>query len=137
MIHAEIFRKMLSAAQQGDLNAGQYTTQNRVNYINSLQNNFPGIYDYYIERYKPTWNHNLMAQHYTSTIADIVEEFDNNSLSRQVYEDIAWAGLRIINNPVTNGTETSIAWDNLSPQEKSRVISNLSNYFHNGTKNCN
>lgn len=137
VIHAEIFRKMLSAAQQGDLNAGQYTTQNRISYINSLRNNFPGIYDYYIERYRPTWNHNLIAQHYTSTIADIVEEFDNNSLSRQVYEDIAWAGLRIINNPVTNGTETSIAWDNLSPVEKSRVTSNLSNYFQNGTKNCN
>ncbi len=40
MIHAETFRKMLSVAQQGDLNVGQYTIENRVNYINSLRNNF-------------------------------------------------------------------------------------------------
>ena len=137
IIHAEIFRKMLSAAKQGDLDPDNMTQQQQVNYVNSLRNNFPGIYDYYIERYKPTWNHNQIASHYRGTIADIIEEFDDNSLSRQIYEDIAWAGLRIINNPITNGTETSIAWDNLSIEEKTRVTSNLSNYFHNGTKNCN
>jgi len=77
-----------------------------------------------------------MASHYRGIIADIAQTFDN-SFDRQVYEDIAWAGLRIINNPETGGSETSIAWDNLSPQEKSRVISNISNYFHNGAKDCN
>src|SRR5699024_7907015 len=50
VIHAEIYRKMLSASQQGDLNHNQYTTQNRINYVNSLRNNFPGLYDYYWDR---------------------------------------------------------------------------------------
>lgn len=113
MIHAEIFRKMLSAAQQGDLNLGQYTTQNRINYMNSLRNDFPGLFDYYWKRYHPTWNHNLMSQHYRNTIADIAQEFDNSSLSRQVYEDIAWAGLRILEDG-----SNSIACDNLSHSEQ-------------------
>ncbi|CAM1363933.1 hypothetical protein [Tenacibaculum xiamenense] len=136
-IHAEIFRKMLSAAQRGDLDPDNMTQQQQIDYINNLRNNFPGIYDYYVDRYRSTWNHNLMAQHYISTIADIVGEFDNNTLTRQVYEDIAWAGLTIINNPNTGGSEISVAWNNLSPDEKSRINSNISNYFTNGTSDCN
>ena len=132
MIHAEIFRKMLSAAKQGHLNLGQYTTQNRIDYMNSLRNNFPGLYDYYWQRYHPTWNHNLMASHYRGTIADIIEEFDNSSKSRQVYEDLSWAGLRILENGIN-----SIAWDNLSTTEQQRILTNLSNFFHNGTNECN
>ena len=78
-----------------------------------------------------------MADFYRSTIALGLKQYDNGKRSDQFYNDMAWAGLRIINNPETGGSETSIAWDNLSPQEKSRVISNISNYFHNGAKDCN
>lgn len=123
---------MLSAAKKGDLNLGQYTTQNRIDYMNSLRNNFPGLYDYYWKRYHPTWNHNLMAQHYRSTIADIAQQFDYNTKDRQVYEDITWAGLRILENGIS-----SIAWDNLSTTEQQRILTNLSNFFHNGTNECN
>ena len=132
VIHAEIFRKMLSAAQTGDLDPGNMTTQQQIDYVNSLRENFPGIYDYYRERYKPTWNHNMMAQHYIEIIADMVEEFDNSSQPRQVYEDISWAGLReieVLNN--------SIAWDNLSSTDQSRILNNLSQHFFNGPNNCN
>ena len=132
VIHAEIFRKMLSAAKQGHLNLGLYTTQNRINYMNSLRDNFPGLYDYYWKRYRPTWNHNLMAQHYRSTIADIIEQFDNSSKNRQIYEDIAWAGLRVLEDDMN-----SVAWNNLSGVEQQRIIRNLTNFFHNGTSNCN
>ena len=132
VIHAEIFRKMLSAAKQGHLNLGLYTTQNRINYMNSLRDNFPGLYDYYWKRYRPTWNHNLMAQHYRSTIADIIEQFDNSSKNRQIYEDIAWAGLRVLEDDMN-----SVAWNNLSGEEQQRIIRNLTNFFHNGTSNCN
>ena len=137
LIHAEIYRKMLSAAQKGDLDPNNMTRQEQINYVNSLKNNFPGIYDYYIERWRPTWNHNLMAQHYISVIADAIEQFDKSSLPRQVYEDISWAGLRIIENPQTNGTEISIAWNNLNSSEKSRITSNLNTYFTNGKQDCN
>lgn len=132
VIHAEIFRKLLSAAQKGDLNSNQYTTQERIDYVNSIRNNFPGLYDYYLKRYRPTWNHNLMAQHYRSIIADIVQQFDNNNHTRQVYEDIAWAGLRILEDK-----SNSVAWDNLSTPEQQRILLNLTNIFHNGVKNCN
>ena len=132
MIHAEIFRKMLSAAQTGDLDPNNMTQQQQIDYVNSLRTNFSGIYDYYIERYRPTWNHNLMAQHYVSTIADIVEEFDNSSKPREVYESIAWAGLRVLED-----LNNSIAWDNLSQQEQQTITNNLNTYFHNGSSQCN
>ncbi|MET2986449.1 hypothetical protein [Aureibaculum conchae] len=132
VIHAEIFRKMLSAAKKGDLNQSEYTTEERVNYVNSLRNNFPGLYDYYWDRFRSTWNHNLMAQHYRTTIADIAQQFDDNKFSRQVYEDIAWAGLRILED-----MNNSVAWDNLSTSEKQRVLDNLKNIFQNGTSDCN
>ena len=46
MIHAEIFRKMLSAAQTGDLDPNNMTQQQQIDYVNSLRTNFSGIYDY-------------------------------------------------------------------------------------------
>lgn len=132
VIHAEIFRKMLSAAQLGNLDPVNMTQDEQVAYVLSLRENFPGIYDYYIDRYQPTWNHNLMAQHYLSTIADAIEEFDDFELNRQVYEDISWAGLRELED-----LNNSIAWDNLEEQDKSRILQNLSNYFFDGANNCN
>jgi len=132
IIHAEIFRKMLSAAQKGDLNLNQYTTQERTNYVNSLINNFPGLYDYYWKRYHPTWNHDLMASHYRKTIADMLQEFDNNRLSYSIYEAIAWAGLGKLDY-----NQSTIAWDNLSPSEKQTITSLINQYFFNGPSNCN
>ncbi len=102
IIHAEIFRKMLSAAKIGNLDPENMTQQQQVDYVNSLRDNFPGIYDYHIERYKPTWNHNQMASHYRGTIAEIIEEFDHSIKPRQIYEDIAWVGLRILEYGVSN-----------------------------------
>lgn len=46
--------------------------QQQTNYVNSLKDNFPGLYDYFLVRYKPTWNHEMMANHYRTTIADII-----------------------------------------------------------------
>jgi hypothetical protein len=131
VIHAEIYRKMLSAAQRGDLDPNNMTREEQVAYVTSLWNNFPGIYDYYIQRYQPNWNHDMMATHYVGVIADLIQEFDNNSLSRQIYEDISWAGLRVLEANVN-----SIAWDNLSETEQSRILSNLNQFFHNGAQNC-
>ena len=116
IIHAEIFRKLLSAAQKGDLNTNNYTTEENINFVNSLRDNFPGLYDYYYARVHPDYNHNLMAQHYRSTIADIAQTFDNKTFPRQIYEDLAWAGLRVIDED-TN----SIAWNNLTTEEQERI----------------
>lgn len=134
IIHAEIFRKLLSAAQVGTLtpDASNMTIAQQINYVNSLKNNFPGLYDYYYERYHSTWNHDMMAQHYRSVIADIVQQFDNNSNSRQFYEDLAWAGLTKL-----DVNTNSIAWNNLATSEQQRILQNLANNFYNGPSNCN
>lgn len=115
IIHAEIFRKMLAAAQRGTLNSE--TSQQQISLVNSLKNNFPGLYDYYYSRYNPTWNHELMANHYRSTIADIIQQFDNNRLNRSTYEAVAWVGLGKLDTNLT-----TIAWDNLSPDAKAAIM---------------
>lgn len=126
MIHAEVFRKMLSAAQQGHLNTSQYTTQNRIDYVNSLRNNFPGIYDYYVERWKSNWGHQQMAQHYRNIIVGALKEFDNNQHTQAQYEAIAWLGL--------DGT---VAWNNLTQPEKDNITQTRTNFINNDTDKCN
>ncbi len=40
------------------------------------------------------WSHQQMATHYRETIANILQNFDNNqNSSRQFYNDLAWGGL--------------------------------------------
>ncbi|SFN59545.1 hypothetical protein SAMN05444143_1325, partial [Flavobacterium succinicans] len=130
IIHAEIFRKMLSAAQRGTLNSN--TPEEQVILVNSLKNNFPGLYDYYERRWKPTWNHEMMANHYRSTIADVIQQFDNNRLPRSTYEAVAWVGLGKLDKNLT-----TIAWDNLPPDVKTSIDTLIRNNFYNGPKNCN
>nr|WP_139235936.1 hypothetical protein [Algoriphagus locisalis] len=132
IIHAEIYRKMLSAAKTGSLDPNNMSPQQQIDYVNNLRQNFPGLYDYYIDRFKPTWNHNMMAQHYIHSISNIIKEFDNNRLPSQVYDDISWAGLKILEDE-----SESIAWSNLSGTDQDRILLNLNNYFHNGPSTCN
>ncbi|CAM1359855.1 hypothetical protein TPENAI_10416 [Tenacibaculum litopenaei] len=124
LIHAEIFRKLLSAAQRGDLNTAIMSQQEAENYVNSLKDNFPGLYNYYVERWNPMWNHNMMASHYRTTIADILQSFDNNRLSRSKYEAIAWAGLGEIEN-----NQSTIAWQNLISSEQQAITNILNKHF--------
>lgn len=126
MIHAEVFRKMLSAAQQGHLNTNLYTTQNRIDYINSLRNNFEGIYDYYVDRWKPNWGHEQMAQHYRDIIVSAISEYDNNQHTQEVYEALAWIGL-----------QDTIAWNNLTQSERDNITQTRTNFINNDTDKCN
>jgi hypothetical protein len=131
-IHAEIFRKMLSAAQRGTLNSN--TTTEQINLVNSLKDNFPGLYDYYEKRWKPNWNHEMMANHYRKTIADIIQEFDNNRLPRSTYEAVSWVGLGVLDK---DKGLTTIAWDNLTPEQKTVINNLIRDNFYNGPSNCN
>ncbi|MCP4456832.1 MAG: hypothetical protein GY816_02215 [Cytophagales bacterium] len=107
MIHAEMYRKILSVDGQSGLSP----------------DNFPDIFDYY-SRYLPiqkedgTWSypngspqHNLMAQHYLRQMARVLMQFDgvdpDNYMMHPVYEAIAWAGL--------HNTEV---WSQLDPVER-------------------
>lgn len=78
-----------------------------------------------------------MASHYRGSIAKGLKQFDNNSYPLDYYKSFAWDGLRIINNPITDGTEISIAWNGLSENERTRIKQNLKLYFKNGVKQCN
>ena len=62
VLHAEMFRKMLSLAKQGHLDFTGWTAEEQTSYIISIKENFPGIYDYY-RRHK-NWQHAQMATHY-------------------------------------------------------------------------
>lgn len=72
LIHAEIYRKLLGSANQPNLNYSNYTEEQWRNYVITLRNNYPRLYDYYL---RWLWNvpagqnpssaqHELMAQHY-------------------------------------------------------------------------
>ncbi|CAM1363943.1 hypothetical protein [Tenacibaculum xiamenense] len=74
----------------------------------------------------------MMATHYRNTLADIIQDFDNNYLSRSTYEAIAWAGLGEIEN-----NQSTVAWQNLTFAEQQAITNILNEHFFNGTSNCN
>ena len=73
----------------------------------------------------------MMANHYRSSIADIIQQFDNNRLPRASYESVAWVGLGKLDTNVT-----TIAWDNLSVVEKDAVTKLINEHFYKGPSNC-
>jgi hypothetical protein len=126
VIHAEMFRKLLSLAKQGNLNFSNLTRQQQIDFTLAIKNDFPGIYDYY-KRHKD-WQHEQMASHYRKTIADILKDFDNNQRQNQFYLDIAWEGL--IKSNISS-------WTDLSQQEQDRIKKVISDYINtNKNENC-
>ncbi|MCK0203985.1 hypothetical protein MWN41_13265, partial [Ornithobacterium rhinotracheale] len=110
VIHATIFRWLLIASEQGNLDIGNMTDKEKNTFVNNLKNNFPGLYDYYIINNKLGWDHEQMANHFIPKMAKILQEYDNNSLNYEIYEAIAWSGLM----------ETS-TWEKL-PEKRKNII---------------
>ena len=124
MIHAEMFRKLLSVAQHPSIQLDQ-------NQLIQLKNDYPGLYDYYM-RWK--WNvpqgqspssaqHEAMAQHYRNIIKQALQEFDNAQIS-EVYEALSWIGL-----------QNTVAWYNLSQNERDNINQIINNFSINNP-NC-
>src|SRR5690606_23964624 len=96
VIHAEMFRKLLSLANDnGSIN---------VSLINQMlhQGDYPGMLDYYFrngEDINSSWQHQQMAAHYRETIGRALQVYDtgiavpNNQQPSQLYMDLAWEGL--------------------------------------------
>ena len=126
VIHAELYRKLLSLANQGNLDFEGWTQQQQLDFTLAVQNNFPGIYDYY-RRHK-NWQHQQMATHYRETIARVLQEFDtgvavpDNQQPQQLYMDLAWEGLRYVNIHT---------WTSLPETERTRINTVISNYISN------
>ena len=110
LIHVEIYRKLLSLSQQGSIPWSE-------DFIHSIRNNYPGLYDYYMRYYYdipegvPPGDpqHQLMAQHYRDVIEQALREFDD-SQTDEIYAALAWTGLK-----------NTVAWNNLSPEEQNTI----------------
>lgn len=131
VIHAEMFRKLLSLAKQGHLDFTGWSAEEQTNYMVSIKENFPGIYDYY-RRHKD-WQHAQMATHYRKSLASILQEYDTgspviNNQPQQRYMDLAWEGLRYPNIST---------WSNLPQHEKDRINDVIADYISNhGNEIC-
>ncbi len=144
IIHAEMFRKMMIAAESGNIDPTIMTTQQQIDYVESLRNNFPGLYDYYM-RYEynvPSGQepsnamHELMAQHYISIIVSALKQYDNTQ-TNDVYNAIAWFGLKGTGSSFDSTgllPNSTTAWKNLSAQERLNLIQTLNNYIQNSPK---
>lgn len=116
VIHAEMFRKLLSLANNnGNIDTARLNTM--------LQNrDYPGMLDYYTRFGLNGFQHQQMAAHYRDVIADMLAEFDNNNHNHQLYMDLAWEGLNHSN---------LLAWkDAISASERDRINETIKNYIN-------
>ncbi len=125
MIHAEMFRKLLSVAQHPSIQLSQEQ-------LIQLRNDFPGLYDYY-KRWKwevpegqspSSAQHQAMAQHYRDIIEQALREFDD-SHPDELYEALAWIGL-----------EDTVTWSNLSQTERDNINQTITDFNSSNSDNC-
>ena len=67
-----------------------------------------------------------MAAYYVDVIASALQEFDNSQQPYQFYKDMAW-----------NGLQGTVAWNNLSDTERTRIVNTVVNNRTNGNMTCN
>ncbi|NBL65365.1 hypothetical protein GV828_09165, partial [Flavobacterium sp. NST-5] len=125
IIHAEIFRKLLSNYNQPSLDGLTYSD------IIAMKDNFPGIYDYYI-RWRQnipagmninSAQHQMMAQHYRNIIVQAMKEFDN-SYSEELYQALAWVGLMgsgTMDETTGLPAQPTLSWQNVPQQERLQI----------------
>jgi len=148
VIHAEIFRKLLSVGQQPNLQFTQWYAQDPqiwFDFLVGLKDNFEGLYDYYM---RLEWDvppgqspsdvqHNLMSTHYRDIIKQALKEFDS-SQAEAIYEALSWTGLMgtgTFNTSTGLFSESTVAWSNLTQTQRLNIISNRNNFIKNNP-NC-
>ncbi len=133
MIHAEMYRKLLSLAGQGEI---PWSTD----FISSLRNDFPGLYDYYSRFFynRPEGipvgdpQHNLMASHFRDVIKSALREFDPTQ-PEEIYDSLSWTGL--MGSGVINGTtglppSPTLAWLSIPQSERLQILSNIIDFIN-------
>lgn len=135
-IHANMYRKMLDAVRDADINQTNLKWDDWPNgtdfddFIESLENKYEGIFKYYT---KFEWDtstptsaqHQQMADYYRKTIKKALNDFDP-SLTDEEKEALSWIGLNKAN---------IVAWQNIPNQDEiNQKIANIKNTFNNG---CN
>lgn len=102
IIHAEIYRKLLSlASTNGNIDTNSITQQ-------MLNHNYPGLFDYYVRYTKGDIDaqHNLMAAHYVTIMVNFLKQMYGTQYSDLEYKTIVWLDM-----------ENTRAW-NLLPQSE-------------------
>ncbi|KIA87205.1 hypothetical protein [Flavobacterium sp. AED] len=135
MLHAEMYRKLLSLANQGSIPWS-------ADFIKSIKDDYPGIADYYT-RYKynvPTGQqpsvaqHELMAQHSREIIIQVLQQFDNNAHTLDFYNALSWIGLMGSGgNPSTvTGLppHPTIAWQNIPEINRKQILDIYYNFIN-------
>ncbi|WP_325261048.1 hypothetical protein [Flavobacterium sp.] len=144
MIHAEIYRKLLSCAKLPNVNINNMTDSQWQTYIHNLKNNFPGLFDYYMrylysvpaDQQISDTQHELMAQHYRQIIIQVLKQYDNNQHSDEFYNALAWIGLmgegEIEVDSVTGLPPVpSVAWKNVPLDQRLQILSIYKNFLKN------
>jgi hypothetical protein len=118
IIHAEIFRKVKS-----------------VNGLKGLsEDNFPGLFDYY-SRFQTQMQHQLMAEHYISILADMLKAFDGGFESDETYEALAWGGLEAWQDSEGNIYKFA-AYESLDETKKKQIAKLRDEFNKIGSKIC-
>lgn len=122
VIHAEMYRKILSILNNGGNIDGLTTTQ----WEQKLSNgDYPGIFDYYSRYGVDGMDHELMAAHYRTIISSYLKELQPG-LSQNIYDSLAWEGLK-----------NTTVWNALSSTQKTTISNTISNFNSIGSENCN
>ena len=136
MIHAEMYRKMLDAVKAAEINQTNLqwdTWPNNTDFedfIESLQNKYFGIFDFYTRFEWNTSNpssaqHQLMADRYRNIIKQALTDYDS-TLTNTQKEALSWIGLNEAN---------VVAWQNYSNKTSvTSILTTIKNTFPNG---CN
>jgi hypothetical protein len=136
LIHAEIYRKLLSCSRLPHVNVGKMSDSQWQIYINNLKNNFPTLFDYYMRYlYNVPANqqvsdpqHELMAQHYRQIVVQVLKQYDGNAHSDEFYNALAWIGLMgegefPIDSPTGLPPVPSVAWKNVPQSQRLQILS--------------
>lgn len=108
MIHAEMFRKLLSISSTPQGNIDWNEVKNLLN-----THNYPGLFDYYT-RYLASdseLDHQIMGAHYITIIVNYLKQVYGTKYTDVEYKTIAWSGLR-----------ESKAWKGLPANERQLYI---------------
>ncbi|MDQ8140840.1 hypothetical protein [Chryseobacterium sp. CFS15] len=90
MIHAEIYRKLISlASTNGNIDVNKITAD-------LLQHNYPGLFDYYVRFTKGDADaqHQLMAAHYVNIMVNFLKQVYGSQYTDIEYRTIVWMGMQ-------------------------------------------
>lgn len=90
MIHAEIYRKLLSlGSTHGNIDVNKITSD-------LLSHNYPGLFDYYVRYTKDdtTAQHNMMGKHYVGIMVNFLKQLYGTKYSDSEYKTVVWMGLK-------------------------------------------